>query len=177
MGSLFSLPERNVICVGLDASGKSTILNTLTSPSKRVTDISVTVGFSLQKFQTDNVRFTVFDMSGSGKYRSLWEHYYSDVKGIIFVVDAADLARMDVVKKELFLLLGHPDIRSKPIPILFYANKKDLLNALDVAELSKILDLPRITDRPITIIPTNALKGEGLNEGAKWLGERMLEIK
>ena len=84
---------------------------------------------------------------------------------------------MDVVRKELFTLLGHPDLRNKPIPILFYANKKDLPNSVDPAELSKILDLPRITDRPITIVATNALRGEGVDDGAKWLSERMLDKK
>jgi ADP-ribosylation factor-like protein 6 len=62
----------------------------------------------MQKFSTDKVNFTVFDMSGAGKYRSLWEHYYSDVQGIIFVVDSTDAERMDVVKNELFTLLSHP---------------------------------------------------------------------
>ena len=92
MGSLFSLPEHKVICLGLDASGKSTIINSLKLPENRITDVPVTVGFSLQKFKTENVSFTVFDMSGSGKYRNLWEHYYSDITGIIFVIDSADMA-------------------------------------------------------------------------------------
>ncbi len=118
----------------------------------QVQDVPVTVGFSLQKFSTDRVNFTVFDMSGSGKYRNLWEHYYSEVQGIIFVIDSTDVLRMDVVKKELFTLLSHPDIAGRPIPILFYANKKDLPSSVDASELSKVLDLPRVSDRPITIV-------------------------
>lgn len=37
-----------------------------------------------------NVGFTAFDMSGQGRYRSLWEHYYRDCQGIIFVIDSSD---------------------------------------------------------------------------------------
>lgn len=83
MGCCTSLPEKKVICVGLvflflftiiiqDGSGKSTIINHLKPPEQRVQEINVTVGFSLQTFKNELVNFTVFDMSGSGKYRNLW---------------------------------------------------------------------------------------------------------
>jgi signal recognition particle receptor subunit beta len=94
------------------------------------------------------------------------------------VIDSTDIVRMEVVKTELFTLLSHPglwifcedvddvngltiltkinlkiaDISSRPIPILLYSNKKDLPNSVEAAEISKILDLPRILDRPITIV-------------------------
>lgn len=37
-------------------------------------------------------------MSGQGRYRSLWEHYYSDVEAIVFVLDSSDRIRMCVAK-------------------------------------------------------------------------------
>lgn len=77
----------------------------------------------------------------------------------------------------MFTLLGHPDMRARAVPIIFYANKKDLPNSVEASELSKILDLPRIQDRPITIIASNAVNGEGVPEGARWLAEKMLEFK
>ena len=65
--------------------------------------------------------FTAFDMSGQGRYRNLWEHYYRDCQvaiiitpdinldifhqGIIFVVDSSDRLRMVVAKDELDMLL------------------------------------------------------------------------
>lgn len=57
-----------------------------------------------------NVSFTAFDMSGQGRYRNLWEHYYSDCQGIIFVVDSSDKLRLVVAKEELNLLLQHPEV-------------------------------------------------------------------
>lgn len=38
--------------------------------------------------------FTVFDMSGAGRYRTLWEQYYAEAEAIIFVIDAADKLRL-----------------------------------------------------------------------------------
>ena len=62
-------------------------------------------------------------MSGQGRYRSLWEHYYADVQAIIYVVDSTDKIRMCVAKEELDQLLNHEDIKRSKAPILFYANK------------------------------------------------------
>lgn len=38
--------------------------------------------------------FTVFDMSGAGRYRTLWEQYYAEAEAIIFVIDSADKLRL-----------------------------------------------------------------------------------
>lgn len=62
-------------------------------------------------------------MSGQGRYRNLWEHYYADVQAIIFVIDSTDKFRMVVAKEELQTLLNHDDIKRSSAPILFYANK------------------------------------------------------
>ncbi|KAJ8401749.1 hypothetical protein AAFF_G00377200 [Aldrovandia affinis] len=69
--------EVNVLCVGLDNSGKSTMINQLKPSSAHSEDIVPTIGFSVERFSTTSLSFTVFDMSGQGRYRSLWEHYYS----------------------------------------------------------------------------------------------------
>ena len=55
-----------------------------------------------------NVGFTAFDMSGQGRYRNLWEPYYKECQGIVFVVDSSDKLRMVVAKDELDMLLQHP---------------------------------------------------------------------
>jgi ADP-ribosylation factor-like protein 6 len=62
-------------------------------------------------------------MSGQGRYRSLWEHYYADVEAIIFVLDSTDKMRICVAKEELQTLLNHEDIKDSRVPLLFFANK------------------------------------------------------
>ena len=73
----------------------------------QVAETQVTVGFQMERFKHGNTKFTMFDMSGQGRYRNLWEHYYEDVGGIIFVIDSADTVRMCVVEDELKTLLSH----------------------------------------------------------------------
>ena len=90
-------------------------------------------------FPDRNVGFTAFDMSGQGRYRNLWEHYYKECQGIVFVVDSSDKMRMVVAKDELDMLLQHPDIRSRKIPILFFANKMDCRDSLSSVKVSQTL--------------------------------------
>ncbi|KAG7264681.1 hypothetical protein CRUP_035340 [Coryphaenoides rupestris] len=134
--------EVNVLCLGLDNSGKTTIINQLkpTNASHLVfvqyrenaqtQDIVPTIGFNIEKFKTSSLSFTVFDMSGQGRYRNLWEHYYKEGQAIIFVIDSADKLRMVVAKEELDTLLNHPDVKHRRVPILFFANKMDVREAL-----------------------------------------------
>ncbi|KAI5089903.1 ADP-ribosylation factor-like protein 6, partial [Silurus meridionalis] len=189
--------EVNVLCLGLDNSGKTTIINQL-KPSNvilhimslemewklfnyfenmkrffslqaQAQDIVPTIGFSIEKFKTSSLSFTVFDMSGQGRYRNLWEHYYKEGQAIIFVIDSSDKLRMVVAKEELDTLLNHPDVKHRRIPILFFANKMDLRDALSSVKVSQLLCLENIKDKPWHICASNAVQGEGLQEGVDWL--------
>lgn len=106
-------------------------------------DIVPTIGFQCEQFIYHGVRFDVFDMSGQGNYRNMWEYYYTDVMGIVFVIDSADKLRLCVAKNELDTLLTFEkkgfDMGS--LPILFFANKMDLSDALTAAEIGKTFEL------------------------------------
>ncbi|XP_072450711.1 ADP-ribosylation factor-like protein 6 [Chiloscyllium punctatum] len=159
----------NILCLGLDNSGKSTIINCLKPTSAQAKDLFPTIGFSVEKFTTSRLSFTVFDMSGQGRYRNLWEKYYEGADAIIFVIDSADKLRIIVARQELDALLIHPDIMQRQIPILFFANKRDLSDALPSVVVSEILGLNNIKDKPWHICACSALNGEGLQDGVEWL--------
>jgi len=125
----------------------------------------------VEHFTKHNLNFTVFDMSGQGKYRNMWETVFSDVSGVIFVLDGADRLRMALALNELEGLLGHKEL--KGCPILFFANKKDLPGFLSASECSELLQLHNIKGNSWTICETNALNGEGLEAGIKWVSEQI----
>lgn len=133
--------------VGLDNSGKSTLINSLTEKRTAVYEVAPTVGFNVEQFDRGKLRFTVIDMSGASTYRSLWETYYTDVQAIMFVVDAADKIRVCVARDELEALLLHKDIQKTNAPILLFANKLDVPGALEPTDLTVLLNLPAIKDR------------------------------
>ena len=69
--------KSQIIIVGLDNSGKSTMINFLKPQKYQQEELAATVGFQVETSQKNKINFTVFDMSGQGKYRTLWEHYYA----------------------------------------------------------------------------------------------------
>jgi ADP-ribosylation factor-like protein 6 len=92
-------------------------------------------------------------MSGQSKYRSLWEAHYSTTDAIVFVIDSADKIRFSIAKYELEQVIYHPDLKSRTnIPILFFANKMDLDEAVKPWELEEELELSSIGDRSWTIL-------------------------
>merc|ERR1719443_131763 len=161
-GGIRAKKKVRIVVVGLDHSGKTTVL---------------TVGFTTEEFQKHGINFTAFDMSGQSRYRNLWEHYYGDVEGIIVVIDSTDRLRFAVVKSEMQAMLEDPKVKEKTprIPILFLANKMDQPTAVNFREVEEALDLAgEIGDsRPWYIAPCDALKGEGLEDGIKWLSSQV----
>src|SRR6056300_106798 len=113
MGNMSNKKSR-IIIVGLDNSGKSTMINMLKPKKYAEVEIAATVGFKVETFSKSKINFTVFDMSGQGKYRSLWEKYYHEAEAVIFVVDAADELRFGVARNELELLLEHDGKSCRP---------------------------------------------------------------
>lgn len=60
----------------------------------------------------------------------------------MFVIDSTDVKRMELVKKELFQLLTHEDL--KDIKLLIFANKQDQKGSLSATELTEMLNLHKI---------------------------------
>ena len=71
----------------------------------------------------------------------MWEMYYADAKGVIFVIDSADRLRMAVAKDELETILEHEAINKNNAIFLFFANKSDLANSCTAVEVAQLLDL------------------------------------
>ena len=165
----FSSHEAKILVVGLDNSGKTTLIFHLKPKKASSLEVVPTVGFQVEQFKKNNISFTIFDMSGQGRYRSLWEHYYRDVQAIIYVLDSTDKLRVCVAKEELEQLLKHDDIKSSKIPILFFANKMDVPGSMSPDVCAEELELFKVRDKPWHIMSSNAVTGQGVNEGIEWL--------
>ncbi|PAA77254.1 hypothetical protein BOX15_Mlig007684g3, partial [Macrostomum lignano] len=136
-----------------------------------------TVGFNVERLEMKNLRMTCFDMSGQGRYRNMWEHYYRDCDAIIFVIDSSDKLRFVVAKDELEQLLAHDAIRTRGIPFLFYANKMDHKDALSPVKCTQMLGLKDcLSNKSWNIVPSNAISGEGLQAGIDWLAEEVRRL-
>eukprot|EP00736_Rhodelphis_marinus_P009989 Rmarinus@m.27327 len=166
----------HIVVLGLDNAGKSTIIQRLKAKKTAVQDVVPTVGFQVEKFTQGNVNFTVYDMSGQGRYRDLWQNYYHDVQAIIFVIDSEDEIRMKTAQHEISNMLEYPDVKNnRNIPCLFFANKMDRPGAKEPSEITRALELQTLLhDRTWNITPSNALTGENLETGIEWLTSKLM---
>lgn len=84
-----------MIVVGIDGAGKTTIINHLRpSSALRQGEQPPTIGCNIETLRHANVGLTVVDMAGGSRYRNMWQNYYKDAEGVVFVIDSADALRM-----------------------------------------------------------------------------------
>ncbi|KDD76860.1 ADP-ribosylation factor [Helicosporidium sp. ATCC 50920] len=162
---LFSNKEMRILMVGLDAAGKTTILYKL-KLGEIVTTIP-TIGFNVETVEYKGVQFTVWDVGGQDKIRPLWRHYFQNTQGLIFVVDSNDRERVGEARDELHRMLNEDELRDAVL--LVFANKQDLPNAMNAAEITDKLGLHSLRQRHWYIQSATATSGDGLYEGLDWL--------
>ncbi|XP_057483200.1 ADP-ribosylation factor-like isoform X2 [Actinidia eriantha] len=166
---LFAKKEMRILMVGLDAAGKTTILYKL-KLGEIVTTIP-TIGFNVETVEYKNISFTVWDVGGQDKIRPLWRHYFQNTQGLIFVVDSNDRDRVVEARDELHRMLNEDELREAVL--LVFANKQDLPNAMNAAEITDKLGLHSLRQRHWYIQSTCATSGEGLYEGLDWLSNNI----
>lgn len=155
--------------VGLDAAGKTTILYKL-KLGEIVTTIP-TIGFNVETVEYKNICFTVWDVGGQNKIRLLWRHYFQNSQGLIFVVDSNDRERIAEAQEELQNMLVEEELRDAVLLVI--ANKQDLPNSMNAAELTDKLQLNTLRNRQWYIQAACATQGTGLYEGLDWLSNEL----
>ncbi|XP_029986453.1 ADP-ribosylation factor-like protein 11 [Sphaeramia orbicularis] len=161
MGHNHSCTCPQVILMGLDSAGKSTLLAHLLTG--QVMDTSPTIGFNVGNLDLDKkTSLTVWDVGGQKSMRTNWRFYLDDCQVLVFVVDSSDHARMSEAQKALKKILSDEKLRGVPLMVL--ANKKDLPNSMTIREVSTLLDLPGLVGRRWQIQACSALQGLGLNQ-------------
>ena len=208
MGScLVKEKECRLTMIGLDATGKTTILYKL-KLGEIVFNIPQ-IGFSVETIEFNDMKFTIWDVKGQTEIRPLWRHYYQNIQALIFVIDSNDRQRLNPMKlqqsksliygylmdediptsiidichkyyyegndenesaKEILYgknVLNHAELVN--VPLLIFANKQDLPNAMSVDEIENTLELDGIKDRDWHIEGCCATTGDGLYEGLNWI--------
>ncbi|WRT68461.1 uncharacterized protein IL334_005437 [Kwoniella shivajii] len=103
------------------------------------------LGFNVETVEYKNISFTVWDVGGQDKIRPLWRH----------------LQRM----------LSEDELRDALL--LVFANKQDLPNAMNAAEITDKLGLHSLRQRSWYIQAACATSGDGLYEGLEWLSANL----
>uniref|UniRef100_A0A914I5U5 ADP-ribosylation factor 1-like 2 n=1 Tax=Globodera rostochiensis TaxID=31243 RepID=A0A914I5U5_GLORO len=114
-----------------------------------------TIGFNVETVEYRNISFTVWD----------------NTQGLIFVVDSNDRERVGEAREELMRMLAEDELRDAVL--LVFANKQDLPNAMNAAEVTDRLGLHTLRNRNWYIQATCATSGDGLYEGLDWLSNQL----
>ncbi|CAM9120683.1 unnamed protein product [Heterosigma akashiwo] len=157
--------EFRILVLGLDNSGKTTILKKLSDED--ITHIMPTQGFNVKSLMHEGFKLNVWDIGGQKMIRPYWRNYFDSCDALIYVIDSADTRRLEETGVELSQLLEEDKLAE--VPVLVFANKQDLMNAQSSDEISEQLNLSSIRDRVWQIQPASAKTGEGLQDGMEWI--------
>ena len=169
----FSKREAQILILGLDNAGKTTTLEQLKAIYKKTNPlpfdkIPPTIGLNLGKMDIENCKAIFWDIGGQASFRVIWDKYYSEAHGLLFVVDSSDEQRLDEAKATVEGLVRHTDL--KGIPILVMANKQDIDSACTEDVIRDIFDIDNVArSRPCHVQLCSAYTREGLEDGISWL--------
>ncbi|KAG5681788.1 hypothetical protein PVAND_011196 [Polypedilum vanderplanki] len=167
--------EYNILILGLDDAGKSTFLETAKTKFTKgykgmnLKSITSTVGLNIGQIDFSGLTFNFWDLGGQKELQSLWDKYYDESHGVIYVIDSNDRERMSE-SKELFDKMIKNEFLTG-VPLLILANKQDIIDCMGVREIKPVFQQHGhlIGRRDCLTIPTSGLTGEGVDEAINWL--------
>ncbi|EAW78629.1 ADP ribosylation factor like GTPase 14 [Homo sapiens] len=171
MGSLGSknpqTKQAQVLLLGLDSAGKSTLLYKL-KLAKDITTIP-TIGFNVEMIELErNLSLTVWDVGGQEKMRTVWGCYCENTDGLVYVVDSTDKQRLEESQRQFEHILKNEHIKN--VPVVLLANKQDMPGALTAEDITRMFKVKKLcSDRNWYVQPCCALTGEGLAQGFRKL--------
>mmetsp|Transcript_13739 Transcript_13739/g.46435 ORF Transcript_13739/g.46435 Transcript_13739/m.46435 type:complete len:187 (-) Transcript_13739:837-1397(-) len=164
--SLFFKQEMELTLVGLQNSGKTTLVNVIATGAFSEGMIP-TVGFNMRKVTRGKVTIKLWDLGGQPRFRSMWERYCRGVNAMVYVVDAADHENIPSAASELHDLIAKPALVG--IPLLVLGNKNDLPGALSADELIEQLRLKKIAGREVCCYSISAKNQTNIDVTLDWL--------
>merc|ERR1712087_619053 len=157
--------EARILMGGLDNAGKTTILKKMSEED--ISHIMPTQGFNIKSLVQDGFKLNVWDIGGQKTIRAYWSNYFEASDALVYVIDSSDGRRLEESGEELRELLAEDKLAN--VPLLIFANKQDLLQAVPADEITQTLGLAGMAGARIwTIQACSATAGYGLQDGMEW---------
>ena len=94
-----------IIILGMQNAGKTTILYRLSLG--QLVKTTPTIGSNMEELQYENVKFQAWDLGGQESTRSVWDIYYMNTDGVIYVIDGAKTINQIIQDYELDKIKNH----------------------------------------------------------------------
>ena len=76
------------------------------------------MGLNVGNLRIRNQKVLAWDLGGAAALRRIWERYYSECHGLVYVLDAANRERFDESKETLGSILENVDLAGAPLLIV-----------------------------------------------------------
>lgn len=161
---LYSLNDSN-----LDYLGKKSIVHVVKYGKFPNTYLHWTAYADLPRLTIGNITLSAWLSGGRSGIRPRTKLFYQNSSGFIYVVDSDDRELIERAKKELHEIKAEGWFQG--IPLLIFANKQDLPNAMSLDEIRDKLALNELFDETMIwhLQGASALENKGIQEGLQWL--------
>jgi small GTP-binding protein len=159
MGIFDSLKRKSsqkAVFLGLDNSGKSTIISFL--ETGKFIEHTPTMGKKMKELQIGGTRISLYDMGGQKDFRDLWLGEAKTAKIVVFVIDRSAPERFGEAREELDRVLH--TINWDKRQLLLLANKSDIPTAVSMGKLISGLGLTELEN--FEIMEISARTGYGM---------------
>lgn len=167
---------RNILLLGLDNAGKTTLLHLLRDriialhePTSKPQNAEIPWG--------ESVALNMYDMGGHAAARRIWSQYIKqEIHGVVFVVDASEPNRFAEAADELNTVMTDP--RLEHAIFLILGNKTDLLSATDEQTLREALGVPCF-DGPAShtkLAMSSVTHRAGIDSAVAWFASRVARV-
>ncbi|KQL12507.1 ADP-ribosylation factor-related protein 1 isoform X1 [Amazona aestiva] len=176
---MFQRDEYCVLILGLDNAGKTTFLEqTKTRFNKNykgmsLSKITTTVGLNIGTIDVGKTRLMFWDLGGQEELQSLWDKYYAESHGVIYVIDSTDEERLSESKRAFEKMITSEALEG--VPILVLANKQDVESIPSKPAVSSkecfllVVKFGFFVMYPELQTSCFLFDNKGVNEGIEWM--------
>jgi len=166
-----------ILFLGLDNSGKTSIISYFENKGTLEQVEEPTVGFVIKGIKYKRVDFKIWDVAGKESVRPLWKHYYEVNDAVVFVVDVSDEKRIDEAISTLKNVVREPELENSILLIL--ANKQDIAGAMEASAFKAKVEGFIGKKRVWECLPTSTKTSEGdsVQDAFVWLAKQIRDKK
>lgn len=128
--------------------------------------------FNVETIYHGDAMLTIWDLCGMPAYRENYPHYYDNTDALIYFVDCAPSGRDRLEESKALLGTILSDPRVKGLPLLLFANKQDLDDALYVDEVESQFEAV-LGSHHYHIQASSSRDSASLHAGLDWLIEEV----
>ena len=97
----------------------------------------------------------------------MWEIYYSDIDGLVYIIDSTRNIQEQI--EVLNIVLDNKYIKKSELPVLVLINKTDITPFEDFKLFNNLLNFEKINQKSYNVMVISAIEGRGIKESLNWL--------